>query len=119
MQASLKHESGILKKFSAAGALAAGDVVVEGGRICVVSGSKPIAIGDDYTLQTEGVFTMSALSTDTWSPGAQLYWDDSNNRLTTTASTHKTAGVATGTKTSGQTTADCDINKGASTLIIA
>lgn len=109
-QAVLKCDPGFIPMSNAGSALAAGDVVVTGNRIGIVSGSKPIAAGEDYTLQTVGIFNMSALSTDTWSPGALLYWDDTNNRLTTTASTHKSAGLATGTKTNGQTTADCDIN---------
>ncbi len=111
-QAALKygHRGGIIKKLSAAAALTPGDVVVEGERITVVSGTKPIAVGDDYTLQTDGVFEMNALSTDTWSAGDLLYWDDTNNRLTDTAASHKTAGLAAADKASGATKADCDIN---------
>lgn len=110
VQATLKHDAGTVKMFSAAGALSAGDVALMGSRIGIVSGSKPIAVGDDYTLQSTGVFTMSALSTDVWVDGDIIYWDDTNNQLTDTASTHKSAGLAVGAKASGATTADCDIN---------
>lgn len=99
-----------VKQFSAAGALTQGDVVVSGNRVAVVGGSKPIAADDDYTQQTSGVFEMAALSTDVWVEGDILYWDDSNNRLTDTASSHKTAGIAVAAKASGETVALCDLN---------
>jgi predicted RecA/RadA family phage recombinase len=99
-----------VKKFSAAGALTPGDVVVHGNRIGVVSGTKPIAVGDDYTLQVSGVFEVTILGTDTPADGALLYWDDTNKRLTTTASTHKSAGLSVGAKASGPTTHLCDLN---------
>ena len=109
-QAQLKYSAGELKRFAAAGALTPGDVVVAGDRITVVAGTKPVAVGDDYTVQTQGVFEMNALSTDEWVEGAILYWDDTNNRLTDTASTHKSAGLAVGAKVSGTTKSLCDIN---------
>ena len=99
-----------IKQFASAGALAAGEVLVVGNRVGVVSGSKPIAIGDDYTLQMSGVFSMTILGTDTPAVGALLYWDATNNRLTTTASTHKSAGIAVEAKASGPTTILCDLN---------
>lgn len=109
-QAQLKHAHGEQKVYSAAGALTPGDVVVVGNRVGVVAGSKPVAVGDDYTLQPEGVFEMTALSTDVWADGDIIYWDDGNNRLTDIASTHKSAGIAVGAKASGETKALCDLN---------
>lgn len=98
------------KHSSAAGALSAGDVVVTGDRLEVVAGSKAVAVGDDWTGQLSGVFEMTALSTDTWSEGDILYWDDTNKRLTDTASTHKSAGIAAADKGSGAVLALCDLN---------
>lgn len=111
MQAIYKYgDQQKVKKFAAAGALSIGDVVVEGNRVGVVVGSKAVAVGDDYTLAFGGVWEMTALSTDTPAVGAILYWDDGNNRITTTASTHKSAGLAAAAKASGETTALVDLN---------
>lgn len=99
-----------IKKASAAGALTPGEVVVEGNRVAVVSGTKPIATGEPYTIQLDGVFQFPILGTDTPALGALLYWDAGNNRLTTTASTHKSAGLAVAAKTSGPTTIEIDLN---------
>jgi predicted RecA/RadA family phage recombinase len=54
---------------------------------------------------TEGVFDLPALSTDTPTVGAVLYWDTANKRLTTTASGNTRVGVATAAKANGDTTA--------------
>lgn len=120
MEATYKYgPQATIKKFSAAAALTPGEVVVEGDRLGVVLGSKPIAIGDDYTLGLSGVYETAILGTDTPALGAQLYWDAGNNRLTTTASTHKTAGLAVAAKASGPTTILLDLNAAVSTKIIA
>jgi predicted RecA/RadA family phage recombinase len=99
-----------IKKASAAAAYTPGEVLVIGNRVGVVSGTKPIAIGDDYTLQTSGIFEMPVLGTDTPAEGALLYWDATNNRCTTTASTHKSAGLAVAAKASGPTRMLVDLN---------
>lgn len=113
-----KHASGELKRYDASAAMDPGDVEVVGSRIGVVVGCSSIAIGDDYTLRTDGVHEMDAKTTDEWDDGAQLYWDATNDELTDTAGSNKTAGLAVGAKTNGQTTADCDINASASTTVI-
>lgn len=111
MEATLKHAGGIIKRYSAAAAMDPGDVEVIGERIGIVSGGKPIEIGDDYTLQTCDVFEMDAKSADEWSDGDVLYWDASERELTDTAGSNVKAGLAVGDKASGATRADCDINK--------
>lgn len=66
----------------------------------------------DAELATEGVYDITALSTDTAS-GTSLvaaYWDDTNKRITTTSSTHLKVGVIVAAKTSGQTTARVRLN---------
>jgi predicted RecA/RadA family phage recombinase len=59
----------------------------------------------------EGVFTIPKLSTDVVAQGVLLYWDDTNKRLTTTASTHITAGYATAAAGNGVTTVNVCINR--------
>ncbi len=65
------------------------------------------ASGAAAEIVTDGVFDITALSTDTASGTALVaaYWDDTNKRVTTTASTHIKIGVIIAAKTSGQTTA--------------
>lgn len=63
------------------------------------------ASGADVVIATSGIFDITALATDTATVGAKLYWDNGNRRLTTTASTHICAGVATAAKANGDTTA--------------
>lgn len=105
-----KYGPGEIKKFNASGALNPGDVVVIGSRVGVVAGSKPVAAGDDYTLITAGIVELDALSTDTPAEGALMYWDAGNARLTTTASTHKSAGLAVAAKASGVSRMLIDLN---------
>lgn len=102
---------GELPRFNSGVARSPGDVEVVGNRVGVVVGTKPVAVGDDYTLKTAGVMLeMPAKSSDEWSDGALLYWDDTADELTDTAGSNKTAGLAVGAKTNGQTTAGVDIN---------
>lgn len=63
------------------------------------------ANGADVIIAVDGVFDITALSTDTTTVGLKVYWDNGNRRITTTASTHLCVGVATTVKASGETTA--------------
>lgn len=102
-------EQAVMKK-TATGAATPGDVELHGNRIAVVLGSQPVVTGDEYGVATRGVFELDILSTDTPADGALLYWDAGNSRLTTTSSTHKSAGLAVGAKASGVTRQLVDIN---------
>lgn len=106
----LSGGSAVQPRYAAASALTPGEVLVEGERVVVVAGSKPIASGEDYSVHVDGFFEVECLSTDTPAVGALLYWDATNNRLTTTASTHKSAGLAVRAKSSGATKAFVDLN---------
>lgn len=80
------------------------------GQGCLVGSLFGIAVKDygngaAAEIRRDGVFDVTALSTDTASQGAKLYWDNTNRRLTTTVSGNTLVGVATVAKTSGQTTA--------------
>jgi len=115
----LKHGVVHELKQTAGSALNPGDVVVIGSRIGVVAGSKAIASGEEYTLQVSGVFEMPVLSTDEPALGAMLYWDAGNTRLTTTASTHNTAGIAIKAKASGVARMEIDLNASVASLVKA
>jgi predicted RecA/RadA family phage recombinase len=54
---------------------------------------------------TEGVFDVTALTADTGNPGTKMYWDNTNSRLTTTATGNVLVGCLTAAKTSSDTTA--------------
>lgn len=64
-----------------------------------------VASGSAGEFAREGVFDITALSTDTGSVGAKMYWDDTNKRLTTTATSNTLVGALTKAKASGDTTA--------------
>ena len=64
----------------------------------------------DAELDVEGVFDITALGTDTATVGALAYWDNTNRRITTTASGNTKVGVFTAVKSSGATTARVRLN---------
>lgn len=68
------------------------------------------ANGAQVEAKTSGVFDITALSTDTGSVGAAMYWDNTNKRLTTTASGNTKVGVLTAAKANGDTTARVRLN---------
>src|SRR5574343_801395 len=63
------------------------------------------ALGAEVEVRTNGVFDLTALSTDVATQGAKLYWDNTNRRLTVTATSNTLVGAATRAKASGDTTA--------------
>ncbi len=74
------------------------------GALFLIAASAALS-GAEVEGRTVGVYTIAALSTDTGSVGAKIYWDNTNKRLTTTSSANTLVGVLTAAKTSGQTTA--------------
>ena len=72
--------------------------------------SGDAASGATLELQLEGVYDVTALSTDTAAVGDLLYWDNTNKRLTTTASGNTLAGFAVAAAGSGVTTVNIKIN---------
>lgn len=73
--------------------------------------SGDAANGGTLELQVEGVYDVTALSTDTASVGDLLYWDNTNKRLTTTSTSNLKVGVAVAAKASGATTARILLNE--------
>jgi predicted RecA/RadA family phage recombinase len=59
---------------------------------------------------TKGVFDLTALSADTATVGAAIYWDNTNKRCTTTSSGNTKIGVATQAKANGDTTVRVRLN---------
>lgn len=56
----------------------------------------------------------TALSTDTGDIGAKIYWDDTNSRFTTTATSNTYCGRLAKAKANGDATADIYLNFGLS-----
>jgi predicted RecA/RadA family phage recombinase len=53
------------------------------------------ASGAAVTLWLKGVYTLTKHSTEAWTVGELLYWDDTNKYVTATATSNKLIGVAT------------------------
>ena len=63
-----------------------------------------LANGASGAFAIEGVFKVTALSTDVIAQGAKVYWDNTNKRMTGTASGNTLVGAATVAKANGETT---------------
>ena len=69
-----------------------------------------VANGAVGEFMLEGVFDLTALTTDVAAEGAALYWDNTNKRLTVTSSGNTKVGVAAKAKVNGDTTARIRLN---------
>lgn len=94
--------------YTAGSAIVAGQVLLVGARVGVAL--NPIANGAVGPVRMRGVFTVAKLSTDNMAQGALVYWDNSNSRLTTTASGNTLAGYAAKAAGSGATTVEVSLN---------
>lgn len=91
-------------------ALSAGDGCLVGILFGIACGTY--LNGAAAEIKTEGVFDITALSTDTAS-GTTLvsaYWDNTNKRITTTSSGNTKVGTIIAAKASGETTARVRLN---------
>jgi predicted RecA/RadA family phage recombinase len=70
--------------------LAAGEVVVQGDLIGVAV--RPLATGELGALAVEGVFDFAKNTGVSFNVGTVLYWDDTNNVVTTTSAGNKLLG---------------------------
>jgi predicted RecA/RadA family phage recombinase len=73
-----------------AGALASGDVVVQGDLVGVTV--RPLAVGELGALAVDGIFDFTKNTGVAYTVGTILYWDDTNNVVTTTATGNKQIG---------------------------
>lgn len=94
--------------YTAGANIASGQVVLMGARIGVAI--KAIANGETGPMQVTGVFNIAKLSTDNMAQGALLYWDNTNSRLTTTASGNTLAGFAAAAAAATTTSVNIKIN---------
>ncbi len=88
--------------------VASGAPVLVGSRLGIALVNIPA--GGTGSVRMRGVFTVAKLSTDVVGQGDLLYWDATNSRLTTTASTHKQAGYAAAAAGAGVTTVAISLN---------
>ena len=84
------------------GALASGDVVVQGDLVGVVQ--RPLAAGELGALAVEGIFDFAKNTGVAFTVGQILYWDDTNNVVTSTATGNKQIGKVVRAAASGDTT---------------
>lgn len=84
-------------------AVSSGDALLVGAIFGIASFTA--ANGANVEVVTEGVVDITALSTDTGTQGTKMYWDNTNKRLTTTASGNTLVGALLAAKASGDTTA--------------
>lgn len=99
---------GEIMDYTAAATLAVGVGVLIGARLGVTL--VAIANGATGSVAMEGVWTLPKLSTDVVAQGALLYWDNTNSRLTVTATGNTLAGYAMLAAGSGVTTVRIKIN---------
>ena len=71
-------------------AVAAGDVVVQGDLVGVVK--RPLAANEPGALDVEGTYDFTKATNVAYTVGTILYWDDTNNLVTTTATGNKQIG---------------------------
>lgn len=103
------QEGDVIDYANASGStITSGTPVLIGARLGVALAD--IANGATGSVQVEGVFTVTKLGTDTVAAGALLYWDNTNKRLTTTASGNTLAGFAVAAAGSGVITVNIKIN---------
>ena len=92
-------------------AVTAGDVIVQSELVGVAK--KDIAANALGALAVAGVFdfTKGVASTDAIAAGTKLYWDETNEVATATASTHKLIGKAVAAATATATTVRVRLNQ--------
>lgn len=73
-----------------AGALASGDVVVQGDLVGVAV--RPLSAGELGSLAVDGIFDFAKVPAGPYTVGTILYWDDTANVVTTTATGNKQIG---------------------------
>jgi predicted RecA/RadA family phage recombinase len=83
-------------------ALASGDVVVQGDLVGVTV--RPLAAGEVGSLAVDGVFDFNKNTGVAFTVGTILYWDDTNNVVTTTSAGNKSIGKVVRAAASADTT---------------
>lgn len=69
------------------------------------------ALGATVEIQTQGVFDISKQPALAITAGARVFWDDTNRRLTTTATGNYQVGIATAAALAADTTVRAWLNR--------
>lgn len=101
-------QPGEVINFTATAALAVGAGVKIGLRLGVTL--VALAIGANGSVAVSGVWSLPKLSTDVVTQGVLLYWDDTNKRLTVTATANTLAGYAFEDSAAGVATVAIKLN---------
>jgi len=106
-QAELIRGNNITIDYAAGGAIAAGEVVVQGDLVGVAH--EAAVSGDTISLLMDGVFKVAKITSGGGSSGAftageAVWWDDSANTVTDAASSHKLFGYTTAAAAASDTT---------------
>lgn len=88
--------------------VAAGEVVVQGDLVGVAK--TPIASGELGSLDVAGVFAFAKGGSGI-NIGVKVYWDDSANQATTTASSNKLIGKCVRAAAAGDSTVEVRLNQ--------
>lgn len=102
-------QTGEMMDYTAGANILSGAVVVVGVRVGIATTN--IANGASGSLAMDGVYSVAKLSTDVVAQGVLLYWDDTNDRMTVTATSNTLAGYATAAAGNGATTVKIRINR--------
>jgi predicted RecA/RadA family phage recombinase len=88
-QATFVHDGRSID-YTPVAAVASGDVVVQGDLVGVVK--RPLAAGELGALAVDGVYDFNKLTSVAYTVGTILFWDDTNNVVTTTPTGNKQIG---------------------------
>ena len=66
--------------------------------------------GDPFAAAAEGVYTLPKTTSQSWTEGVKLYWDDTAKSFTTTSSSNTLAGCAAAAAGSSDTTGSVRLN---------
>lgn len=98
-------KAGNVMTFTAAAAVSSNDVLKFQDMIVVAL--HDAANGAEVECATGGVFSgLAKTTTEAWTKGQKLYWDNTNSKFTTTATANTLAGVAAEDALAADTTGD-------------
>jgi len=74
-------------------AVTSGDGLLVGSIFGIASGDA--ALNEPVEVALSGVFDLTKVGSQAWTAGAKVYWDDTNKRATSVATSNTLIGVAT------------------------
>ncbi|MEG1799841.1 MAG: DUF2190 family protein [Synergistaceae bacterium] len=78
-------------KATLSSAVTSGSAVLIGDTLAIACGTYGANEAGEYLIS--GIVTVPATSTDTFTVGGKVYWDDTNKKITTTSTSNKQAGI--------------------------